>query len=320
LTAQERQFFENENPYGFILFRRNIDNPSQVRALVAELRDAMGRPDAPVLIDQEGGRVARLGPPHWPKLPPARTIGILAETDLEAGLAAALASGRVIGAMLADLNIDVACAPVADLLLPETHDVIGDRAFAADPLLVAALARAMAQGLADAGVTAIVKHIPGHGRAQADSHLSLPRIATPRAELAETDFAAFRALDDLPWAMVAHCIYADIDPNLPASISPRLIAQTIREEIGFKGILIADDIGMKALQGTLAANAAATLAAGCDLTLHCSGDLAEMKEIAPAVAPLSGDTLRRLQNASAPPKTEFDISVELARLDALMSA
>jgi beta-N-acetylhexosaminidase len=320
LTAQERQFFENENPYGFILFRRNIDNPSQVRALVAELRDAVGRPDAPVLIDQEGGRVARLGPPHWPKLPPARTIGILAETDLEAGLAAALASGRVIGAMLADLNIDVACAPVADLLLPETHDVIGDRAFAADPLLVAALARAMAQGLADAGVTAIVKHIPGHGRAQADSHLSLPRIATPRAELAETDFAAFRALDDLPWAMVAHCIYADIDPNLPASISPRLIAQTIREEIGFKGILIADDIGMKALQGTLAANAAATLAAGCDLTLHCSGDLAEMKEIAPAVAPLSGDTLRRLQNASAPPKTEFDISVELARLDALMSA
>ncbi len=320
MTAQERQFFENENPYGFILFRRNIDNPSQVRALVAELRDAVGRPDAPVLIDQEGGRVARLGPPHWPKLPPARTIGILAETDLEAGLAAALASGRVIGAMLADLNIDVACAPVADLLLPETHDVIGDRAFAADPLLVAALARAMAQGLADAGVTAIVKHIPGHGRAQADSHLSLPRIATPRAELAETDFAAFRALDDLPWAMVAHCIYADIDPNLPASISPRLIAQTIREEIGFKGILIADDIGMKALQGTLAANAAATLAAGCDLTLHCSGDLAEMKEIAPAVAPLSGDTLRRLQNASAPPKTEFDISVELARLDALMSA
>ncbi len=320
LSEEERRFFEDENPYGFILFRRNIDNPSQVRALVAELRDAVGRPDAPISIDQEGGRVARLGPPHWPKLPPARTIGILAETDLEAGLAAAKASGRVIGAMLADLNIDVACAPVADLLLPETHDVIGDRAFAADPMLVAALARVMAQGLGDAGVTAIVKHIPGHGRAQADSHLSLPRIDTPKAELAKTDFAAFRALDDLPWAMVAHCIYTDIDPDLPASISSRLIAHTIRLEIGFKGILIADDIGMKALEGTLADNAAATLAAGCDLTLHCSGDLAEMKEIAPAVAPLSDDTLRRLKAASATARVEFDVTVELARLNALMPA
>jgi len=320
LTTEERQFFENENPYGFILFRRNIDNPSQVCALVVELRDAIGRPDAPILIDQEGGRVARLGLPHWPKLPPARAIGILAETDLEAGLAAAKASGRVIGAMLADLNIDVACAPVADLLLPETHDVIGDRAFAADPLLVAALGRAMADGLRDAGVTAIVKHIPGHGRAQADSHLSLPLIATPKAELGKTDFAAFRALDDLPWAMVAHCIYADIDPDLPASISPRLITDTIRQEIGFKGILIADDIGMKALEGTLAANAAATLAAGCDLTLHCSGDLAEMKEIAPVVARLSDDTISRLKAASAPRKVEFELSVELARLNALMPA
>ncbi len=320
MTAEEQHFFETENPYGFILFRRNIENPPQVRALVAELRDAVGRPDAPISIDQEGGRVARLGPPHWPKLPPARTIGILAETDLKAGLAAARASGRVIGAMLADLNIDVACAPVADLLLPETHDVIGDRAFAADALLVAQLARTMADGLRDAGVTAIVKHIPGHGRAQADSHLSLPRIATPRAELAETDFAAFRALDDLPWAMVAHCIYTDIDPDLPASISPRLIADTIRQEIGFKGILIADDIGMKALEGTLADNAAATLAAGCDLTLHCSGNLAEMKEIAPAVAYLSDDTLGRLKTLSASLKAEFDISVELARLNALMPA
>ncbi len=320
MTAEEQHFFETENPYGFILFRRNIDNPSQVHALVTELRDAVGRPDAPILIDQEGGRVARLGPPHWPKLPPARAIGILAETDLEAGLAAARASGRVIGAMLADLNIDVACAPVADLLLPETHDVIGDRAFAADPILVAALARAMAQGLADAGVTAIVKHIPGHGRAQADSHLSLPRIATPRAELAETDFAAFRALDDLPWAMVAHCIYTDIDPDLPASISPKVLARTIREDIGFNGILIADDIGMKALEGTLAANAAATLAAGCDLTLHCSGDLAEMNEIAPAVARLSADTLRRLKAESAPRKVEFDLSLDLGRLNALMPA
>ena len=320
LSADERRFFADADPYGFILFKRNAADPEQVRALVAELRATVGR-DAPVLIDQEGGRVARLGPPHWPVLPPQRTIGLKAELDLKAGLAAARALGRVIGAMLADLDIDVACAPVADLLLPQTHAIIGNRAFSADPLLVGELAGAVAFGLRDAGVTPIVKHIPGHGRATSDSHLDLPRIAADSATLDATDFAAFRVLRDMPWAMVAHCVYIEIDPDRPASISPAGI-DTIRDRIGFHGVLIADDIGMKALKGTLADNAAATLAAGCDLTLHCSGNLAEMQEIAPAVHRLTEDAVARLASAAAwmdPRRTAFDPAAELALLAELAS-
>jgi beta-N-acetylhexosaminidase len=320
MTESEGRFFRDADPYGFILFRRNVDNPAQVRALAEALRAAVGRADAPILIDQEGGRVARLSPPHWPGLPPARAIGLLAERDKLAGVAAARAAGRLIGSMLADLNIDVACTPVADLLLPETHAVIGDRAFSADAALVAILAGAVCQGLRDAGVTAIVKHIPGHGRATADSHLSLPTIATPRDVLETTDFAAFRGISDAPWAMVAHCIYGALDSQRPASVSPIVIAETIRGSIGFNGVLIADDIGMKALQNTLAENAALTLEAGCDLTLHCSGDLAEMEAIAPAVAPMTGAALRRL-NAAAEfvraGKTTIDIAGERALIAGL---
>jgi beta-N-acetylhexosaminidase len=315
LTADERRFFSETAPYGFILFKRNVIDPAQVRALVAELRATVGR-DAPVLIDQEGGRVARLSAPHWPVLPAQRRIGLLAERDRSAGTAAARALGRVIGAMLADLGIDVACAPVADLLLPETHAVIGDRAFSADPALVGALAEAVAFGLRDAGVTPIVKHIPGHGRATADSHLDLPRIAADGSTLEATDFAAFHPLADTPWAMVAHCIYTALDVGRPASISPAAIA-AVRGRIGFQGVLIADDIGMKALRGTLAENAAATLAAGCDLTLHCSGKLQDMQEIAPAVHALTDDAIKRLDagaNWMRQGKVAFDPAAELALL------
>jgi beta-N-acetylhexosaminidase len=320
LSADERRFFAETNPYGFILFRRNVENPAQVIALVEELRASVGRPDAPVLIDQEGGRVARLAPPHWPKLPPGRTIGLLAEHDLAAGIAAARAIGRTIGAMLADLGIDVACAPVTDLLLPETHDVIGDRAFSADPVLVGGLAGAVCKGLRDAGVTPIVKHIPGHGRATADSHLDLPRISADRPTLEATDFAAFRAVADAPWAMVAHCIYTAIDADLPASISPAAIAE-IRNSIGFSGVLIADDIGMKALRGTLADNAAASLAAGCDLTLHCSGNFQEMQEIAPALTGLTKHAAERLAAGSAwmaRDRAAFDVAAERGILAGLV--
>ncbi len=320
LSAEERRFFAEINPYGFILFRRNVDNPAQVTALVAELRASVGRPDAPVLIDQEGGRVARLNTPHWPKLPPGRAIGLLAERDPAAGTAAARAIGRVIGVMLADLGIDVACAPVTDLLLPETHEVIGDRAFSADPTLVGMLAGAVCSGLRDAGVTPIVKHIPGHGRATADSHLDLPRISADRSTLEATDFAAFRAVADAPWAMVAHCIYTAIDAGLPASISPAAIAE-IRGSIGFGGVLIADDIGMKALQGTLADNAAATLAAGCDLTLHCSGNFQEMQEIAPALTALTEQASQRLASGTAwmaRDRAAFDVAAERAILAELL--
>jgi beta-N-acetylhexosaminidase len=309
LSDEERRFFAETDPYGFILFKRNIADPAQVRALVAELRDTVGR-KAPVLIDQEGGRVARLGPPHWPSLPPQRVIGIKAEQDLRAGLAAARALGRVIGSMLADLGIDIACAPVADLLLPETHAVIGNRAFSADPFLVGELACAVAFGLRDTGVTPIVKHIPGHGRATADSHLDLPRISTDSATLEATDFAAFRAVDTMPWAMVAHCVYTEIDPERPASISRAGIG-VIRDGIGFGGVLIADDIGMKALQGTFAENAAATLAAGCDLTLH----------FAPAVHVLTEEAVERLSAAAAwmgRPEATFDLDAERALLAELV--
>ena len=320
LSLDELWFFAEANPYGFILFRRNVDSPAQVAALVAELRAAVGRPDAPVLIDQEGGRVARLSPPNWPALPPARAIGLLAETDIDAGTAAARASGRVIGTMLAELGIDVACAPVADLLLPETHAVIGDRAFSADPDLVGTLADAVCSGLRDAGVTPIMKHIPGHGRATADSHLDLPLISADRETLEATDFAAFSAVSNAPWAMVAHCVYGAIDPDHPASTSPAVIAE-IRDAIGFGGVLIADDIGMKALQGMLADNAAATLAAGCDLTLHCSGNLQEMRDIAPLVKPLTDAAVARLAAGATwlhQGRVGFDIAVEQAIVAGLM--
>jgi beta-N-acetylhexosaminidase len=317
LGADERRFFEAANPCGFILFARNIAEPQQVRDLVAALRDSAGRSDAPVLIDQEGGRVARLRPPFWPALPPARAIGLVAETD-PAGCAAARDLGRVIGAMLADLGIDVACAPVADLLLPETHGVIGDRAFSGRPELVGALAASQCAGLRDAGVMPIVKHIPGHGRATADSHLALPRIAADRALLERTDFAAFREVSGAPWGMVAHCVYEAIDPDRPASVSPQTIEQAIRGSIGFGGVLIADDIGMKALSMPLPECAAATLEAGCDLTLHCSGVLAEMVEIAPRVAPLTGRAVERLAAARCWVERErapFDPGEALARLN-----
>jgi beta-N-acetylhexosaminidase len=315
LSQGERRFLAAADPYGFILFRRNVENPAQVRRLVSELRDSVGRADAPVLIDQEGGRVARLGQPHWPKLPPARTIGLLAERDLAKGLRAATALGRAIGGLLADLGIDVACAPVVDLLLPETHGVIGDRAFSDSPELVGALASAVCGGLRDAGVTPIVKHSPGHGRAKVDSHLALPVIAAGRDVLGATDFAAFRLVRDAPWAMVAHCVYQAFDAELPASTSAVTISEAIRGAIGFDGLLIADDIGMKALRGTLAESAAATLAAGCDLTLHCSGVLSEMEEIAPAVAPLGDAARRRLESAARwmrQGRADFDFGAELA--------
>jgi beta-N-acetylhexosaminidase len=224
--------------------------------------------------------------------------------------------------MLKDLGINVACAPVADLLLPETHAVIGDRAFSADAGLVATLAVDEAEGLRDAGVMPIVKHIPGHGRATADSHLMLPRIDAGPKVLDENDFAAFREAVAIPWAMVAHCVYTAFDAALPASTSPTVIADVIRSRIGYHGVLIADDINMKALEGTLAENAAATLAAACDLTLHCSGNLSEMQEVAPALAPLSGDAIQRLRQADVwlgEGRQAFDPGAELALLQPLLS-
>ncbi len=318
LTAAERDFFRDANPLGFILFRRNVDSPDQVRALVDSLRDAVGR-HAPILIDQEGGRVARLRAPHWPELPAARVVGDLADAD-KAGQAAWL-HGRLLAAMLSDLGIDVDCAPVADVPVPGAHDVIGDRAFAMDPGTVAALAASQAAGLLAGGVLPIVKHIPGHGRAFADSHKELPVVNTARAELEAWDFAPFKALSHLPAAMVAHVVYTDIDADHPSSISPTVIRDIVRGHIGFDGLLFSDDLSMQALSGTLGQRTAAVLAAGCDVALHCNGQMVEMLDVAANARTLDAAGLRRWSAASAlvaaaPPT---DINALRAEFDRLLA-
>ena len=321
LAADERAFFREVNPLGFILFGRNIAEPAQVRRLVAELRAAVGRADAPVLIDQEGGRVARLRPPHWRDAPPAGRIGALvAASGLDAACEAARLNSRLLAAELADLGIDVDCAPVADVPVPGAHGIIGDRAYADDPALVGKLAHAAAIGLLEGGVIPVIKHIPGHGRARADSHAELPVVDTDQATLARTDFAPFRTLAHLPWAMTAHVLYSAIDPDRPATTSARVISDVIRGEIGFDGVLVSDDLSMQALAGDLPARAKAALAAGCDLALHCTGVLAEMQAIAPVLPPLSAVAAARLRRGRemALGPHAWDRAAVAARLEELM--
>jgi beta-N-acetylhexosaminidase len=287
LTQEERSFFQDVQPLGFIVFARNIETPDQVRRLVDDLRSTLSHADAPVLIDQEGGRVQRLRPPHWRAAAPAARFGALARQKAQAGAKAVFLNHQLIGAELAALGIDVDCAPLIDVHQPGAHDVIGDRAFSGDPEEVATLGRAAAEGLMSAGITPIIKHIPGHGRSMVDSHHDLPRVATPRAELARTDFLPFRKLNDMPWAMTAHIVYEAIDPTLPATLSPKVIADTIRGEIGFDGLLLSDDMSMKALNGPLDDLTYRALKAGCDVALHCNGKMEEMRLIAAGAAPLS---------------------------------
>lgn len=296
LTADERRLFAAADPVGFVLFRRNCKDPEQVRALVAEMRDAVGRVDAPVLIDQEGGRVQRLQPPHWRRYPaPAR---IAALSDPEAAEAARLGA-RLIADELAALGIDVDALPVLDLPAPGADPVIGDRAYGDNPERVARLGRAACEGLLAGGVLPIIKHIPGHGRSQVDSHRDLPRVDTARDLLEKTDFAPFRALSDMPWAMTAHIVYAAVDPAAPATFSRPVIDGVIRKYIGFDGVLISDDISMGALAGSLAERTRRSLDAGCDLALHCNGVLSEMEEVADAAPPLTAAAQARLARAEA---------------------
>ncbi|HEX6979374.1 MAG TPA: beta-N-acetylhexosaminidase [Alphaproteobacteria bacterium] len=322
LTDTERAFFARVNPLGFILFARNVRTPAQVRELVGALRESVGRADAPVLIDQEGGRVARLRPPYWRAAPSAATIGALADTDLERAREAAWLNARLIGAELGELGITVDCAPVADVPVAGSHDVIGDRAYGTDPARVSVLARAAALGFIDAGLTPVIKHIPGHGRARVDSHAELPVVDTPRDILARTDFVPFRALADMPWAMTAHVLYTALDPDRPATTSPTIIRDIIRGEIGFTGVLVSDDLSMQALKGTLAERAGAALDAGCDIALHCNGDMDEMVQIAGIVPPLADDAAERLARAEANRRASFKDSEPAklaARLDVLLS-
>ena len=280
LTAEERAFFTETNPLGFILFQRNCDTPEQVRALVDALRDAVGRPDAPVMIDQEGGRVARLKPPHWPEFPAAKAFADLHASNPDVGIEACILGGRLIAHELAALGITIDCAPVLDLPQPGSDPIIGDRAFGADVETISVLAKAFMDGLMKGGVAPIIKHIPGHGRALVDSHKDLPLVDASRIELETTDFAPFRALHMAAWAMTAHVVYSDLDPAHPATLSPTVIGEVIRKQIGFQGVLVSDDLSMKALSGDFSERARASLEAGCDVALHCNGEMDEMVQVA----------------------------------------
>jgi len=296
LSLAERTFFRDVKPVGFILFKRNCESPDQVRALVRELRATIGLAEAPVLIDQEGGRVARLQPPHWRSYPAPAELGALGG---ERAREAVRLVARLIADDLVALGITVNCLPVLDVPQRGADPVIGDRAYAQNPDDVARLGRAACEGLLEGGVLPVIKHIPGHGRAQIDSHNALPRVTATRTELDATDFAPFRALADMPWAITAHVVFAAIDGDAAATLSPRVIHNVIRGSMGFDGVLVSDDLSMKALGGPIGARAASALAAGCDLALHCNGNPAEMAEVAAAVRPLTHEARRRLDRAQA---------------------
>src|SRR5476649_222613 len=320
LDAGERQFIRAERPWGFILFKRNIDTPAQVTRLIQELRESLGEADAAVLIDQEGGRVQRLGPPHWPVYPPGAVFDTLYDIDPALGLTAARLSARLIAADLTDLGITVDCLPLADLPVPGADAVIGNRAYGTEPGKVAAIARAVTQGLEQGGILPVLKHIPGHGRATADTHFRLPEVDTPKAELERTDFAAFQPLADLPMAMTAHVVFSALDPAQPATTSATIIRQVIRGVIGFQGLLMSDDVSMNALAGSIAERTRAIIAAGCDMVLHCGGDLDEMRAVARETPELSGIALERARRALASRGVPqpFDRLKARAELDALI--
>ena len=320
LAAAERDFFARADPTGFILFARNVESPAQLRALVVALRQSVGREDAPVLVDQEGGRVQRLKPPQWRAAPAPGRFGELAAKDPAKAAEAVRLNARLIAGELVAAGIDTVGAPSLDLRLPGAHQVIGDRAFSADPEIVAALGRAACEGFLAAGVTPVIKHLPGHGRSQVDSHLSLPVVEAPLAELEASDFRPFRALADMPLGMTGHLLIPAIDAERPATISSRVIAEVIRGFIGFQGVLITDDLSMEALSGTVQSRAAAAIAAGCDLALHCNGKLAEMAAIAEALPPISTDAAAKLAKARPRPAAAEADPADLARrLDLLLS-
>ncbi len=314
LGAAERDFFRDYNPLGFIIFARNVDNPEQLLALTSDLRAAVGR-DAPILIDQEGGRVQRMRAPHWREwLPPLETV---ARAGAGAARAMALRT-MVIAAELRAVGIDANCAPVADIGSDATHPFLRNRCYGQDVDSVTTIARAVAEAHLAMGVLPVVKHMPGHGRSQNDTHHDLPTVSQSRAELVQTDFAPFRALNDLPMAMTAHIVFSAYD-SLPATQSPTMI-KVIRDEIGFQGLLLTDDLNMQALSGSLADRAARSIAAGCDIALHCKGDLAEMIAVAAAAGDMTAATRNRATAALAQRRTPdfLDIAAAEAEFAALL--
>jgi beta-N-acetylhexosaminidase len=297
LTPAEANLFRQTNPLGFILFGRNCADPEQIKALVSDLRETVGRTDAPVLIDQEGGRVARLKPPHWPVYFAARTIGEIAVRNRQKGVEAARLNSMLIGADLRDLGVTVNCAPTLDLLVPGAHDMIGTRSYGTDPKLVAELGAAACDGFLSVNVIPVIKHLPGYGRALVDSHETLPSINESVDVLDSTDFVTFRLLADMPWGMSAHALYTAIDAECAATVSTTVIGQIIRGRIGFDGILVTDDLSMGALAGPLTWRVRASLEAGCDVALHCNGNLEEMTAMAEVAPSLPHTTVERIDHA-----------------------
>jgi beta-N-acetylhexosaminidase len=320
LTAEERDFFRDADPAAYILFRRNCVDPDQLRALTDDLRGISGRSVLPILIDQEGGRVARMRPPQWPAFPPGWAFAELYHKAPVSGLEAARSNARALGLMLREAGINVDCLPLLDVRAPGAHDIIGDRALGAEPMQVAALGRAVLDGLASAGVVGVIKHLPGHGRALSDSHVELPVVEAGEEELAR-DIEPFVSLNWAPMGMTAHVVYTAWDPEQPASLSRQVILDIIRGRIGFDGWLMSDDIGMEALKGDSGTRAAGVLAAGCDAALHCSGKMDEMIAVAKAVPEMSAKSEERLRQAmviAAAPGEGPDLAQSIARRDELL--
>jgi beta-N-acetylhexosaminidase len=320
LSSKEAALLRQARPCGIILFARNVVDPDQVRRLTDAAKAAIGADDILVLIDQEGGRVRRMKPPHWRELPPAAAYGRLYASDPEAAINAARQTARLTAADLTAIGINTDCAPVLDVPVPGSHDIIGDRAYGTEAAQVIALGRAVCEGFMAGGVLPVIKHIPGHGRATKDSHLDLPVVTEPPAELDATDFATFRALADMPAAMTAHVVFSSLDADAPASTSARVTGEIIRGSIGFDGLLMSDDLGMRALTGSIAERARAVLKAGSDIALLCSGDAAETEQVAAVTPPLQGDAQARFARACAVFKQQksFDIAEAEACLAGLL--
>ena len=298
LSADEIAFFREANPFGLFLFRRNLDNAEQVRRLCAQFREAVGREDAPVFIDQEGGRVQRLNNGKWPSFRPLGDFGALARKDLEVGKRAMRLSTQAMATLMAELSIDSGTTPVVDLARPGTHDVVGNRSFGDDPDLVIAMAREVIEGMLEVGEMPVIKHIPGYGRVTVDPHFDCPVVDASVDDLRDTDFRPFIALKDTPWAMVAHLIFTQIDPERPASVSP-LVCDLIRRQIGYDGVMITDCLTMEALKGTWAERVTAALDAGYDIALHSQGDLAAREAAVKAARPLTEASLGRIARAGS---------------------
>ncbi|MGE3246930.1 MAG: beta-N-acetylhexosaminidase [Beijerinckiaceae bacterium] len=322
LTADEREFIAKSQPWGLILFKRNVSDRAQLRKLTAMFRELVGRDNAPVLIDQEGGRVQRMGPPEWRAYPPAAVFNGLGGLGEDGKAQITRLGAALIARDLREAGINVDCLPVLDVPVPGAHDVIGDRAYAKDPQTVATLGRAACEGLLRGGVLPVIKHIPGHGRAGADSHKELPRVSAPLQELERSDFIPFQSLADMPLAMSAHVVYEAIDPARPATISPIVIDRIVRGQIGYDGMVMSDDLSMKALSGSFREKTEALFAAGLDLALHCSPDLAEAAEVASAAPWLDGKRGERAERALdmiAEPPEWIDSVEAAARLDAALA-